>query len=44
MIGAMAVGLVYGIVSLLICKTGYKWINEYLTSRRSSTSYYGNRS
>lgn len=30
MIGAMAVGLVYGIVSLLIYKTGYKWIMKIL--------------
>ena len=30
MIGAMAVGLVYGIVSLLIYKTGYKWIMKLL--------------
>lgn len=30
MIGAMAVGLVYGIVSLLIWKTGYKWIMKLL--------------
>ncbi len=30
MIGAMAVGLVYGIVSLLIWKTGYKWIMKAL--------------
>ncbi|MEG0259736.1 MAG: solute carrier family 23 protein [Lysinibacillus sp.] len=30
MIGAMAVGLVYGIVSLLIWKTGYKWLMRLL--------------
>lgn len=30
MIGAMAVGIVYGIVSLLIWKTGYKWILRIL--------------
>lgn len=30
MIGAMAVGLVYGIVSLLIWKTGYKWLMNLL--------------
>lgn len=30
MIGAMAVGLVYGIVSLLIWKTGYKWLMSLL--------------
>lgn len=30
MIGAMAVGIVYGIVSLLIWKTGYKWILHIL--------------
>ena len=30
MIGAMAVGLVYGVVSLLIWKTGYKWLMRLL--------------
>lgn len=30
MIGAMAVGIVYGIVSLLIWKTGYKWLMRLL--------------
>lgn len=30
MIGAMAVGVVYGIVSLLIWKTGYKWLMNIL--------------
>lgn len=30
MIGAMAVGVVYGIVSLLIWKTGYKWLMRIL--------------
>ncbi|MFJ8261610.1 uracil-xanthine permease family protein [Rummeliibacillus sp. NPDC094406] len=30
MIGAMAVGLVYGLVSLFIWKTGYKWIMKIL--------------
>lgn len=30
MIGAMAVGLVYGLVSLLIYKTGYKWLMNLL--------------
>ncbi len=30
MIGAMAVGIVYGIVSLLIWKTGYKWLMALL--------------
>ncbi|MEO4053595.1 solute carrier family 23 protein [Solibacillus sp. CAU 1738] len=30
MIGAMAVGLVYGIVSLLIWKTGHKWLMRLL--------------
>lgn len=30
MIGAMAVGLVYGIVSLLIFSTGYKWLMNIL--------------
>ncbi|SOB92556.1 uracil permease [Ureibacillus xyleni] len=30
MIGAMAVGVVYGIVSLLIWKTGYKWLMSLL--------------
>ena len=30
MIGAMAVGIVYGIVSLLIWKTGYKWLMNIL--------------
>lgn len=30
MMGAMAVGLVYGIVSLLIWKTGYKWLMRLL--------------
>lgn len=30
MIGAMAVGVVYGIVSLLIWKTGYKWLMRLL--------------
>lgn len=30
MVGAMAVGLVYGIVSLLIWKTGYKWLMRLL--------------
>ncbi|MEG0439189.1 solute carrier family 23 protein [Solibacillus cecembensis] len=30
MIGAMAVGLVYGIVSLLIWKTGYRWLMNIL--------------
>lgn len=30
MIGAMAVGIVYGIVSLLIWKTGYKWLMSLL--------------
>jgi uracil permease len=30
MIGAMAVGLVYGIVSLLIWKTGYRWLMRLL--------------
>ncbi|WP_054767111.1 solute carrier family 23 protein [Lysinibacillus parviboronicapiens] len=30
MIGAMAVGLVYGIVSLLIWRTGYKWLMRLL--------------
>lgn len=30
MIGAMAVGIVYGIVSLLIWKTGYKWLMRIL--------------
>lgn len=30
MIGAMAVGLVYGMVSLLIYKTGYKWLMNIL--------------
>lgn len=30
MIGALAVGLVYGIVSLIIWKTGYKWLMRLL--------------
>lgn len=30
MIGAMAVGVVYGVVSLLIWKTGYKWLMRLL--------------
>lgn len=30
MIGAMAVGITYGIVSLIIWKTGYKWIMRLL--------------
>ena len=30
MIGAMAVGLVYGIVSLIIWRTGYKWLMKLL--------------
>ena len=30
MIGAMLVGLIYGIVSLLIWKTGYKWLMNIL--------------
>lgn len=30
MIGAMAVGVVYGIVSFIIWKTGYKWIMKIL--------------
>lgn len=30
MIGAMAVGLTYGIVSLIIWKTGYKWLMRLL--------------
>ncbi|MBQ0139793.1 MAG: uracil permease [Kurthia sp.] len=30
MMGAMAVGIVYGIVSLLIWKTGYRWIMKIL--------------
>lgn len=30
MIGAMAVGITYGIVSLLIWKTGYKWLMRLL--------------
>ena len=30
MIGAMAVGIVYGIVALLIWKTGYKWLMRLL--------------
>ena len=30
MIGAMAVGLVYGVVSLLIWQTGYKWLMRLL--------------
>lgn len=30
MMGAMAVGIVYGIVSLLIWKTGYKWLMRLL--------------
>jgi len=30
MIGAMAVGLVYGLVSLFIWKTGYKWVMKIL--------------
>lgn len=30
MIGAMAVGIVYGVVSLLIWKTGYRWLMRLL--------------
>ena len=30
MIGAMAVGLVYGLISLVIWKTGYKWLMRIL--------------
>ena len=30
MIGSMAVGIIYGIVSLLIWKTGYKWLMRLL--------------
>lgn len=30
MIGAMAVGITYGIVSLIIWKSGYKWIMKIL--------------
>ena len=30
MIGAMAVGVVYGIVSLIIWRTGYKWLMKLL--------------
>lgn len=30
MIGAMAVGLVYGIVSLIIWRTGYKWLMKLM--------------
>lgn len=30
MIGAMAVGIVYGIVSLIIWRTGYKWLMKLL--------------